>query len=98
MLYYMSTTKGVPMLTITDYYAPWCGPCKTMEPILESLVEKYQGKVNLVKVNIDEEPDKGQAAGVMSIPTMIIGEERLVGYTPKEKLEQLVDSLLQNQG
>jgi thioredoxin 1 len=86
------------MLTITDYYAEWCGPCKTMDPIIKDLEKEYEGKVQFVKVNIDEETDKAQQAGVMSIPTFVMGDTRIVGYTPKEKLKQAIDSLLSNEG
>lgn len=82
------------MLTITDYYAPWCGPCKLMEPILHDLEKDFEGKIEIVKVNIDEEPEKGQSAGVMSIPTFILGDKRLVGFQAKEKFRQEIDSLL----
>jgi thioredoxin 1 len=69
-----------------------------MDPIIKDLEKEYDGKVQFIKVNIDEETDKAQQAGVMSIPTFVMGDTRLVGYTPKEKLKQAIDSLLSNEG
>ena len=59
-------------LTLVDFWAPWCGPCKGMNPILESLATKNDGKMKVVKMNVDENPDVPGRYGVMSIPTFLL--------------------------
>lgn len=90
---------GVPVLV--DYWASWCGPCRAMEPVLESLAQELQGRALIGKVNVDEEPALANAARVRSIPTMVLlqdGQVRdvFVGVTNqatlKAKILQLVKS------
>ncbi len=83
---------------LVDFYADWCGPCKTMAPILGQLAEEYDGKVKFAKVDIDVEGNKDLAVeyGVMSVPTLILfsnGEvkETMIGVTSKSKLKQKLD-------
>ncbi len=82
---------------LLDFWAPWCGPCKMMDPILNELEKAWGEKVEIVKINVDENPAEAQKYGVMSIPTYILekdGKEtgRKVGFTPKEELSKLVAS------
>jgi thioredoxin 1 len=86
---------------LVDFYADWCGPCKTQTPILGELAQEFDGKVKFAKVDIDVEENKDLAVkyGVMSVPTLIIfsnGEvkETLVGVTSKSKLQQKLEQLL----
>jgi thioredoxin 1 len=77
--------------TLVDFWAEWCGPCKAMEGPLEELAAEYDGKLNVAKLNIDENPSLQSAYSVMSIPTLIVfqnGEEkrRLVGARSKGQL------------
>lgn len=77
-------------ITLVDFYADWCGPCKMIAPVLEE-VAKEVTDVNIVKVNVDDSPEVSQQYGVMSIPTLILikdGEEiaQTMGYQPKETL------------
>jgi thioredoxin 1 len=88
-------------LVLVDFYADWCGPCKTQTPILGKLAQEFDGKVKFAKVDIDVEENKNLAVkyGVMSVPTLIIfsnGEvkETLVGVTSKSKLQQKLEQLL----
>ncbi len=86
---------------LVDFYADWCGPCKTQTPILGELAQEFDGRVKFAKVDIDVEENKDLAVkyGVMSVPTLIIfsnGEvkETLVGVTSKSKLQQKLEQLL----
>ena len=74
---------------LVDFWATWCGPCKMIAPVLEELVGDYDGKVDILKLDVDENPSK--QFEVMSIPTLIVfkdGEpvDKVVGFQPKENL------------
>ena len=84
---------------LVDFWAPWCGPCRMMSPVLEAAAEKLAGKVKFVKVNTDENATFAGKYGVMAIPTMIVfhqGREkkRLVGFVPQAQLEAQILSQL----
>lgn len=79
----------IPVLV--DFYADWCGPCKMMSPILEELSQEFDGKIKIVKINVDNNPDLAAEYGVMSIPNMIVFEngkqkENIVGARSKQDL------------
>ena len=87
------------MLTLTDYYADWCGPCQAMKPVFEKVEKEYVGKVNFVKVDVDTEQSKSQEGGIMSIPTMVLSKDgkevdRKVGALPEAVLKQWLDGHL----
>jgi thioredoxin 1 len=78
---------------LVDFWAPWCGPCKMIAPLLEELSEEWGDKLKVVKLNTDENPETTQAYGITGIPTMNVyqgGEvvKTVVGALPKKKLAQ----------
>ena len=84
---------------LVDFWAQWCGPCQIMGPILNQIAADFNGRTNVGKVNVDENPNLAGKFGVMSIPTLILfvdGQEkkRLVGVIPKEQLVQLLENSL----
>ena len=89
-----------PGVTVVDFWAPWCGPCRMMEPILEDLArERAVDDVRVVKVNVDQAPRTAEAFGVRSIPTLVFfrdGEPifEMVGLVPKPVLDREVTALV----
>ena len=84
---------------LVDFWAPWCGPCVTIGPIIDQISEDYKEKAVVGKVNVDNEQEFAAKYGVRSIPTILLfqnGEiiDRFVGVSPKEKLSSAIDSAL----
>ncbi|GAC1368910.1 MAG: thioredoxin [Candidatus Saccharimonadales bacterium] len=84
---------------LVDLWAPWCNPCIAMEPTIKDLAADFDGKVDIAKLNIDENPDLAQSLDVMSIPTMLIFKdgkpvERIVGLTAKDKLAGILNAAI----
>lgn len=82
-------------VTLVDFWADWCGPCKMQAPVIDELAEKYEGKVTVAKLNVDDVPSIAARFGVMSIPTLIVyrqGEEvtRRVGVQSLDQLEMML--------
>lgn len=89
--------EGKPL--VVDCWAPWCGPCKMLSPIVDELAEEYDGKLLVGKVDVDENQDICDDYGIMNIPTVLFfknGElvNRHVGFVAKDALKQIFDSLL----
>ena len=81
---------------LVDFWAPWCGPCRQLTPIVEELAAENQGAVKVTKLNVDEASKVAQEYGISSIPTLLLfkgGEvqQRVVGVKPKDQLQELLD-------
>ena len=84
---------------LVDFWAPWCGPCKMVAPVVEELAEEYDGKVKFVKLNTDDNIETASKYGIRSIPTLMVfkgGEavEQVVGFRPKSELKKSLDKAL----
>ncbi len=84
---------------LIDFYASWCGPCKALAPILEEVSEEYDGKVDIYKIDVDEEPELAGLFGIRSVPTLIFvpmdGTPQVAqGALPKANLKQAIEQVL----
>ncbi len=91
-----TVTSGV---AVVDFWAPWCGPCRMVAPIIEELAEEYDGKAKVCKVNTDEEQDLAVKFGIRSIPTILFLKDgkvvdQMVGAAAKQTFKQKIDALL----
>ena len=88
-----------PGTVLVDCWAPWCGPCRMVAPVLEQLAREYAGRLKIAKLNVDENPATATQYGIQSIPTMLLFKNggqmnRLVGALPKQEIERHLVPLL----
>jgi thioredoxin 1 len=91
-----NTNEGVALV---DFWAPWCGPCRMLAPVIEQLAEEFEGKAKICKVNSDEQADLTAKYGVRSLPTMLFmkdGEvvDQMIGASSKQALADKINSLI----
>ena len=84
---------------LVDFWAPWCGPCRMVAPVVEEIAEEYEGKVKVGKANTDEIPNIAGQYGITSIPTLIIFKdgkpaEQIIGAVPKTAITEKLDTIL----
>ncbi|MBE6072242.1 MAG: thioredoxin [Clostridium butyricum] len=84
-------------VTLVDFFATWCGPCKMLAPVLEDLASEMEGKVKIIKVDIDESSDLADEFRISSVPTMIIFKDgkqadMMVGFLPKDRIKESLEA------
>ncbi len=84
---------------LVDFWAPWCGPCRMVAPIVEELADEYQGQVKFVKLNTDDNVETAAKYGIRSIPTLLVFKggqnvDQIIGFRPKGDLKRVIDKAL----
>ena len=88
-----------PVPVLIDFWAPWCAPCRAIAPVVEELAKEYEGKIKVVKLNVDDNPQTPQRYGVRGIPNLILFQggnvrEQIVGAVPKKRLVDAITAVV----
>ena len=94
---FQAEVLGADKLTVVDFWAEWCGPCRAIGPVIESLAKEYGGKINVGKVNVDVNPTVSMNYGITSIPAILFFKngqvvDKLVGAQPKGNFVKKIES------
>lgn len=94
---FASVVENSKIPVLIDFWAPWCGPCRAMGPIIDELAKEYEGRVRICKMNVDDNPMTAQSYGVRGIPTMVLivnGDtvEQITGAVSKDALKHVLDT------
>lgn len=84
---------------LVDFWADWCGPCRTMSPVIEQIAEEFEGQLKVAKLNVDDNPGAASFHGIRGIPTFVLFNdgkpvEEVIGAVPKEHLVEVISSAL----
>lgn len=87
--------------TLVDFWAAWCGPCRMLAPVVEELAVEYEGRIQVCKLNVDENPSVASKYNILSIPTLILFKDglpfkQLVGFRPKAEFKKDLDAVIGN--
>ncbi|MCL2145329.1 MAG: thioredoxin [Endomicrobia bacterium] len=90
---------GSDKLVVVDFWAPWCGPCKMLSPIIEELAKEYEGKAKICKINTDENMSIASKYQITSIPCIILFKggnavQKIVGFKPKNDIKKVIDNAI----
>jgi thioredoxin 1 len=96
---FLATVEKSEKPVLVDFWAPWCGPCRLLSPIVEELAQVYEGKLQVAKVNTDESPSVATQFNIRSIPTLLFFKDgklvdSMIGLVPRDQLQEKIETIL----